>query len=245
MYHVCFFPNASKTDVILLGRKATLEPLNFPGICVEGELVSPSKCVRDLGLHLDQSLSMEPHVNKIRAAVFSRFRTLGRVRKLLTPFHRRLVVNSLVLSHFNFCASLLAGIEQKHINKLQSCYNAAMRLVRGAQRGSHLCSDAEDPLSVRQHFYLRVLLLLRKTLKTGQPCYLNQSLQPYVPGRLLRSSEANLLVIHRTRLKVTDRAFCALAPRLWNALSPDCRDLEAYDFAAKCAQWLQSRSSIS
>ena len=67
--------NASKTDVILLGRKATLEPLNFPGICVEAELVSPSKCVRDLGLHLDQSLSMEPHVNKIRAAVFSRFRT--------------------------------------------------------------------------------------------------------------------------------------------------------------------------
>jgi len=99
-----------KTEVILLGCRSLLNSISFPGLQVDGRLIPASLTVRSLGVYLDASLTMETHVNKIRAAVFSRFRTMGRVRKLLTPVHRMMVVKSLVISHLSYCASLLAGI---------------------------------------------------------------------------------------------------------------------------------------
>ena len=69
--------------------RSLLNTLSFPGLQVDGRLIPASLTVRSLGVYLDSSLTMET---------------------------RRMVVKSLGISQFSYCASLLAGINAKFVS---------------------------------------------------------------------------------------------------------------------------------
>ena len=193
---------------------------------------------------LDSSLSMEKHVHKIRAAVFSRLRTLGRVRKFLPHAHHKMLVQSLVISHFNFCGSLLSQIEARLLQKLQSAVNASIRALFGRKRRDSV-SDLHGILGLlplKTHFKFRLLLLIFSVMNTCKPVFLRDAVEWYRPSRTLRSARLNALCVPRTKLKFTDRAFSVLAPRHWNSLPPDIRDvtLDYVQFRKLCFSFLSA-----
>ncbi len=74
-------------------------------------------------------------------------------------------------------------------------------------------------LPVSFHIDFKILMLTYKALNNLAPRYLSGLLTPYNPTCVLHSSEAGLLTVQTTRLKIRgDRAFSSLAPTLWNAL---------------------------
>ncbi len=80
-------------------------------------------------------------------------------------------------------------------------------------------------LPVRFRVDFKILMLTYKALHGLAPQYLSALLTLYTPKRLLRSSQAGLLVVPQTRLRsVGDRAFSSYAPRLWNALPLQIRE---------------------
>ena len=90
----------------------------------------------------------------------------------------------------------------------------------------------------------RLLLLTFKSLNGLAPSYLSGLLQPYVPGRALRSADQHLLTVPKTRyVTVGDRSFAKAAPTLWNALPltvRSCKSLNSFKrklktYLFKCA----------
>ena len=70
----------------------------------------------------------------------------------------------------------------------------------------------------------KVLVFTYRAVHGQAPAYINDLIHPHSTTRALRSSEQGLLRVPRTRLKTKgDRAFEAVAPRLWNYLPQKLR----------------------
>ena len=82
------------------------------------------------------------------------------------------------------------------------------------------------PVSFRIQFKLAVLAF--RFFDNSLPAYLSRSLSVYEPPRTLRSSsESRLFVTPITSLKSTEaRAFSSSAPKVWNSLPSDLRNLQ-------------------
>lgn len=142
------------------------------------------------------------------------------------------------------CNSLLYGLPDVHIAKLQRVQNAAARLVVGLPRFCHitpvLCDLHWLPIRYRIHF--KILLLTFKCLHGLAPKYLSDLLTVSKPSRYnLRNHMGTLLTPASVKFKVTlgDRAFKSSAPKLWNSLPLSIRNIQSLNkFKAQIKTYL-------
>ena len=106
-----------------------------------------------------------------------------------------------------------------------------LRLVENLGPRDHITSALQKlhwlPVPQRITFKLCVLVFL--CLHNQAPPYLSSLLVSSVlPGRSsLRSSHNFELIVPRTKLKVSERAFSVSAPRAWNSLPVSVRSLQS------------------
>jgi hypothetical protein len=118
--------NGSKTELIIFGTKPLLKKLPSIELHVDGAVIRPSDCVRNLGTFMDKNLTMEKHINRLVSASFSYLRVISRVRRSLSRASCKLLINALVFSRIDYCGSLLVGISGKCVNKIQKIIHASM-----------------------------------------------------------------------------------------------------------------------
>ncbi len=83
-------------------------------------------------------------------------------------------------------------------------------------------------LLVQYRIDFKLLLLVCKSLHCLAFTYLSKLLTEHQSGRTLRSTTQNLVKDPRTKLSQKgDRAFAAVAPRLWNSLPLYVRDADS------------------
>ena len=189
----------------------------FPASDVQigASTVTPSSKVRDLGVILDATLSMEDHITAVSRSAFAHLKVIARLHRTLSMKIRCMLIHSLVLSRILFCASIFYGITKVQIRRLQRILNAASRLA---------ASPEFRLLRADQFIQHRTVLFIRSILASGQPEYLAKHLHWYQPTRELRSSDQRLLRLISTRTQMAQRAFRAFAPKLWNELDIEVRE---------------------
>jgi hypothetical protein len=101
------------------GTKPLLKKLPSIELHMDGAVIRPSDCVRNLGTFMDKNLTMEKHINRLVSASFSYLRVISRVRRSLSRASCKLLINALVFSRIDYCGSLLVGISGKCVNKIQ------------------------------------------------------------------------------------------------------------------------------
>ena len=149
------------------------------------------------------------------------------------PLTRRLTLKigkafstSLHLCRLDYCNSLLYGIDDRLLQRLQSVQNAAARLVTGARRSDHIRPVLRQLhwLPVRQRVAFKIAGLVHQSLAGSAPAYLADDchLLSDAGRRPLRSHSNDIrkLLVPRTHNKLGDRSFSAAGPRLWNDLPP-------------------------
>ena len=183
--------------------------------------ILPSKSCRNLGVIFDSHMSMDAHVKNICRNTHFHLRNIGAIRQLLPVSGAEQLMHALVTSRLDYCNSLLYGLPDNKIKRLQRIQNIAARIVSLSPKSSHITPILHDLhwLPVKQRIVFKILLLTYRSIHGSAPEYLSELVTVYQQSRSLRSASQLLLSVPKTRLKsYGDRCFAAAAPREWNKL---------------------------
>jgi len=220
--------NASKTHVMWLGSSQLLDKIDIREVPVTSARVTVSDTARDLGVIIDSRLTMADHVAAVCRSCYYQLRQLRSVARSLSAEAVKAVVHAFISSRLDYCNSLLTGVNDGLLRRLQSVQNAAARLVTGTRRCEHITPALRQLhwLPVRQRIQYKLASLAFRALSGLAPDYLAGDCQLVADSgrRSLRSAERRVCTVPRQNSTFGDRSFAAAGPRAWNELPFSLRD---------------------
>ena len=221
--------NEQKTEVVVIAapnRSRVHRPV-VVAIDVCGVSVTPKPSIRDIGVVIDDTMSMAVHVRRVCQVAYWHIRSIAKIRKCLTTAACKTIVHALVMSRVDYGNALLFGLPEMQLHKLQMIQNSAARLVTGTHRRDHITPVLFKLhwLPVRYRIEFKLLVLVYQAVHHLGPAYLTSLVTPYAPTRSLRSAAHRSLTIPRYNLeRYGRRAFSVAGPSLWNNLPVTIRE---------------------
>ena len=108
--------NPEKTKFIIFGTRQLLK--NLPddlSIQFLGEILIPSKSVKDLGVTLDRELTFDEHINNVVKYCNYSLCQISRVRHLSNKEHIEAILNSLVFSKLYFSSTVWSNTAKRNV----------------------------------------------------------------------------------------------------------------------------------
>ena len=193
--------NEGKTEALLI------DPQNSPNLPFSitiGQIdICFSRSVRNLSVIFDDKLSKKQQVSEICQSTSMELRRISPVRHVLTVDATKTLVTSLVLSCLDYCNSLLSGIPQQLIDKLQKVQNCSARLIFKTSKCTHVSPLLAKlhSLPIAQRIDYKISSLCYNVVSDTAPLYLSDLHCLYVPSRSLRSSADTRIFRIPTRKK--------------------------------------------
>jgi Reverse transcriptase (RNA-dependent DNA polymerase) len=234
--------NPDKTELIWIGSSRILSKCKDDlNITVDGVQIQHKTVVKDLGVMLDENLSMMSHINQLSSTCTYQLRRLRSIRMQLDESSAKTLVNAFVNSKLDYCNGLFCSLPKYMIDKLQRLQNGAARIVTRQRRSDHITPALQSlhwlPIASRVVFKLCVLVY--KAQHDMAPKYLQDLCVPVASTerRNLRSSVRGDLCVPATVSKRGERAFSVAGPQAWNDLPVVIRNahsLESFKSSLKC-----------
>jgi hypothetical protein len=219
--------NEDKTEFLLIGSKSAHKKVNIPYIEIGNERISPAQDAKNIGFVFDHVMNCKKHINVICKAAWHQLRNIGKIRQYLNRKSTEQLVHSFVSSKLDTNNSLLYGLPDSLLQKLQRVQNAAARMVTRQPKHCHITPLLAELhwLPVTQRIQFKVILMVFKALNNLAPEYISDLLvRKTDSSRSLRSNQQNLLVVPRSHsVTYGDRSFRCAGPVLWNNLPIEMR----------------------
>jgi hypothetical protein len=218
--------NDEKTEYLILTTPRQKDKITKKSLTIGLSEISPSETAKNLGVVLDNHLTMDKQVQAICKNSNFHLRNIGKISKYLTPDSTAKVIHAFISSRLDYNNSLLYGIPKSKIQRLQRIQNSAARIITKCKKSDHISPHLQRLhwLPLQQRIKFKILTLTFRCLHGMAPSYLSSLLHPHKPTRSLRSASAMSLSVPKTRLKgYGDRAFSKAAPLLWNKLPIDLK----------------------
>ena len=170
---------------------------------------------------------MLEQVNNVCRIAYASLHSISKIRKYLDEVTVKTLVHAFITCKLDNLNSILAGIPDYAMNKLQMVQNNAARLITRTDRRDHITGVLVDlhwlPIVARIDY--KVLLFVYKALNGIGPSYLSDLLHLKQHKRNTRSSEDFLMLDHpKTHFKTLgDRTFTFTAVDQWNVLPLELR----------------------
>jgi hypothetical protein len=234
--------NKDKTEVLVILPFHQSHKCSIDSLTIGGHNVQTSKCVRNLGVLFDSSMLMKDQITSVVKGCNIQVRSIGRIRQYLSFEAASNLIHAFISSRLDYGNSLLSGLPNNSLTKLQRVQNTAARILTKTKKYDHITPILDDLhwLTVPKRIDFKILMLTYKCLNQLAPPYLSELLEIYQPSRPLRSGTRSVLKVPRTRLKTYgDRAFACKAPRLWNDLPSEIKIAPSLDsFKTKLKSYL-------
>ena len=223
--------NQDKTEVVLISSRYRPRP-PLDSLQIGNVTVVPSSSARNLGVIFDKCLNFGEHIKSICKSSHYNVRNIAKIRKYTDEESAKTVVHAFVTAKLDSCSSLLYGLPQHLISRLQSIQNTTARVVTRTRKFDHITPVLKHLhwLPVRYRIVFKTLLLVCKALNITAPSYISELLKYYTSERKLGSSSPHPLATPKARLRTYgERAFAVAAPRLWNSIPLELRSSSSID----------------
>ena len=165
-------------------------------------------------------MMMADHVSAVCLSGYYQLRQLRCVVQSLTSNVAKTLVHAFVSCRLDYCNSLLYGVADGQVHRLQSDRNAAARLVTGTRWSEHISLILKSLhwLPIRQRITFKLATLVKNCMNGRVPVYLADDRQ-LVSRCQTRSAIAAFLDVPRTSTSLSSRMFSVAGPRTWNSVS--------------------------
>ena len=193
---------------------------------INGVFLNDNSCLRFqstvelLGVSLDESLTLESHVNGIVSSCYYHLRNVGKMKCHLTKADLLSLVHSVVSSKLDYCNVILFGINKDVMNRLQKVQNAAARLIYKLPKHSSVSQIIRELhwLRIDERIVYKILVIVFKHFCCISPDNLHKILQ-------IDNAETRHLKLEYFTTRNGRRSFSYVAPRFWNKLPLALRTL--------------------
>ena len=168
--------NKSKTEFILIGSRKQLAKVTINSIKVGDADIATVSSARNLGAWFNSYMDMATHISKTCSSAFYYLYNIRHIRKYLSKEHTEQLIHAFITSRLDYCNSLLYGIAEYQIKKLQRIMNASARLIYCAPKFCHITPILKELhwLPVRARIEFKLLLITYKVVKGLAPKYLSE-----------------------------------------------------------------------
>ena len=223
--------NPAKTEFIYFGFAKQLTKCTIDNLDIAGDLIQRTDLIHYLGAWLDAGLMFKHHITKKCQTAMMNFVRIKSIRHLLDVNTTSSLYLSLCISHIDYCNSLLYGLPQVSLQKLQRVQNMCVCLVLRIRYMDSATSGLRDLpwLPVKQRIHYKILTLTHKSYHGIGPKYIKNLIVKHHTTHWGLESEKHqdLLVIPHTKHKTFgDRSFAVAAPQLWKTLPTNIRACE-------------------
>ena len=208
--------NSGKTQVMVFGDNAFRRGLDFNTFRNEfGDMCPLSRCVKLLGVKLDNKLEFDSHISDLVSSMNFSLRNIHLIRKMLTVEAAEMLVHSVITNKLDMCNSIFMGLSASNLAKLQRVQHFALRVVLNLPARSHVSNHMRNRhwLKVEARIHYKYLVLIFKCIN---------SIAPIPLASKLRIRHAIDMLLDANYFKPTSlagrKSFSYLAPRCWNAL---------------------------
>ena len=113
--------NHDKTELIVIGTKPKISQVTLSPtpVSTSGHNIPFSQSVRNLGVFINETLSMDVHIKHLCRILFCQLRRLGKIHPFLSTNAANKLAVSFVLTRLDYCNPLLPGLPDNKLNKLQ------------------------------------------------------------------------------------------------------------------------------
>ena len=218
--------NPTKTELINFITNSTINT-TVPLININNINIIPTENTKYLGFHFTNKLDFTKHISKMKQTSSFHIYNLKKLRPYLTKHTAIILSNSLIMSRFLYCNSLLAGENKTVTKNIDRLVNRTTRIIFNLKNTDYTTSltnlrKSLNWLPTIDNINIKLLTILYKTTKTTQPHNLHTLLHKQTTNRQLRQTYR--LDIPTTRLrKYGNKRFSWRGATLWNKLPQSIR----------------------
>ena len=198
--------NDDKTEFLVMGTSKQLSKVSVNSIRVGDVHVIPVHSARNLSSWFDLHMDMATHITKTCGSAFFYLYNIRHIRKYLTSECTEKLIHAFITSRLDYCNSLLYGVPDHHMQKLQRVMNGSARLIFCAPKHCHITPLLQQLhwLPIRLRIEFKILLITFKVLQGSAPKYLTDLISVLPPSRydLRRNNKGTLLSTPRVSQKL-------------------------------------------
>ena len=211
--------NRDKTQAMVLGKSTHHYDLKFNGASIDIK-----EHLKILGVYLDNKLSFQEHINEMLKKVFAKIAALRRLKRLVPSSTLLVLYRSFVLSHFEYCNSLLIGIGKTLNKKLEDANHYGLRTIMNLGRSINYESTLKtaDMNTLEHRRIEQSLIIFHKCYKENGPSYLADLFEPRITPYNLRNTGLNVTQ-NSYNSKFRHNSYSFVISRIWNKLPPSVK----------------------
>ena len=127
-----------------VGATSRLTVIDSKSTRIGGSDVPFQTTVTYLGVKIDQTLSVQDHISSICRTSFLQLRHIASIRPFLSVGASARLVSALVTSRLDYCNSILAGLPDEQISRLERVQRSAAMLVLRKRKRDHVTPLLKD-----------------------------------------------------------------------------------------------------
>ena len=114
-----------KTEFLVIGTSKQLSKVSVNSITVGDVDVTPVHSAKNLGSWFNSHMDMEKYITKICDSAFFYLNNIRHILKYLTSECTEKLIHAFITSRLDYCNSLLYGVPDHQLQKLQRVMNAS------------------------------------------------------------------------------------------------------------------------
>lgn len=234
--------NVAKSNYILISnvhdRARHVHLLKVNNIIIER-----TRCVKFLGMHIDECLTWNDHIKICRAKIASSIYAINRMKHIIPKEYMRTLYFSIVYPYLSYGIPIWGGTYNIHKNKMITIQKRAVRVLSNAKYNAHT-----DPL-FRELKILKLADIYRVEILKIVVRHLNNNLPEPISKLFILNSEICLrrtrqildLYVAKCRTTLATQHIVYKGPKFWNLLPAEMKDwrsMSLKSFSSKLIKYI-------